>query len=52
MFLSSEVGFLGALGLIAIFSVFLIPMMWIVWKSVNSEPKTATAHMRDWEEIT
>lgn len=41
----------GALSLTAFFGIFLTPMGYVIWWSANTERRTATAHMRDWEEI-
>jgi hypothetical protein len=49
---SPDFGLSGGLTLTAFFGIFLVPMVWIVWKSANAERKSATGHMRDWDEIT
>jgi len=49
---SPDFGLSGGLTLTAFFGIFLAPMAWIVWKSANAERKTATGHMRDWDELT
>ncbi|WP_323677661.1 hypothetical protein [Halorubellus sp. PRR65] len=49
---SAQFGISGALTLTAVVGIFLAPMVWIVWKSANAERKTATGHIRDWDEVT
>lgn len=50
--IGSSFGISGAVMLTAFFGIFLAPMAYIVWRSANAERKTATGHMRDWDEIT
>jgi hypothetical protein len=48
---SPDIGLTTGLTLTVFFGIFLAPITWIIWTSANAERKTATGHIRNWDDI-